>query len=111
MTIKFEQYHRKCLTEMGYRKITEDIWCKPVGYNEFTFNAPVMEWLNLFKSSGENEKEYIWNSEIYDDSEPDEISFLRFLKDVESRTTISRVSNDSSYHFLTIMDRSALGLL
>lgn len=94
----------KPLKSMGYRKMSDGVWAKPVGNHLLTFEMDSMKWTNWFK--GADEKMCIWNSSDYgyppliDDTEE---RFLDWIKGTEAFTRID-ITNASEFNFLSLQE-------
>jgi hypothetical protein len=92
------------LTSMGYRKMKDEIWAKPVGMHLFMYELETDTFTNWFKSSDIIQ---IWNSEIYEKDESVEKDFLQFIKYAETYTKTD-YPGYSEFEFLTLTQQFEL---
>ena len=93
------------LVSMGYRKLSGNVYAKPVGFNLFTFEMAELRWTNFFMGSDGATKQ-IWNSNVYESDETVKDDFLRHIKNTEARTRL--IKAESELHFLSLEEKISL---
>lgn len=81
------------LAKLGYRKMNNRLWGKPVGYQLFTVEvaAPKLRWTNHFK--GADDKMHVWNSDEFETEDE--------LKSLEASTKMVLNCVGTDFGFLT----------
>ena len=94
MVIQMMNSKIKILISLGYRKMIDNLYGKPIAQNLFCFKIEENEFVNCV--IGINGEVLIWNKETFND----EISFIDFIKDCEGSSHIETLLK-SDFEFLT----------
>jgi hypothetical protein len=92
----------KTLVSLGYRMIKPNVWFKPIGFHNLSFEVDKNLWTNWFM--GGNGESFIWNSDVYEPDPKVEDDFKKFIQYLESYTKTSHYVY-ADFSFLTLEDQ------